>query len=108
MWTITASGRDALVVMVESAKVRAFDHAAAIDGLNFARLRAVHLQTLVSAPPMVIAKVGGQGLPEMPLIEHDHMIQALAADRADKPFRIRIGPSLRMHPMRLLSVDVSE
>jgi hypothetical protein len=41
---------------------------------------------------MVIGEVAGQGAAEVSLVEHEDVIQALASDRADEPFREGILP----------------
>jgi len=42
------------------------------------------------AAVIVVGDPRAEELSEMPLIERDHEIQALAADRADQPFAERI------------------
>ena len=102
------SGRDPLVVMMESANLGDFRDPPAIDGVSLPPFRRVHLEGLMRPPSMVVGKVVGEDPLEVPLAEHDGVIQALAPDGADQPLDVWVGPSLRMHPMRLLSVDVSE
>src|SRR3954452_25300184 len=41
---------------------------------------------------VVILLVREQHMPQLPLAEHDHMIKALASDRADQSFGIAILP----------------
>jgi hypothetical protein len=40
--------------------------------------------------PMIVAAVGGQESTQVRFVDHDHVIQTLAADRTDQSFRIRI------------------
>src|SRR3954447_16281822 len=41
---------------------------------------------------VVILLVGAQHMPQMSLAEHDHMIEALASDGADKSFSVTVLP----------------
>src|SRR3954470_1163857 len=41
---------------------------------------------------VVILLVRAQHVPQMPLTEHDHMIEALASDRADQSFSVPVLP----------------
>ncbi len=41
---------------------------------------------------MIIVEVTGEDSPEMTLVEHDGMVKALAADRTDQAFNVRILP----------------
>src|SRR5512133_2173505 len=41
---------------------------------------------------VVILLVRAQHMPQMPLGEHDHMIEALASDRADQSFSVTVLP----------------
>src|SRR6476620_11442423 len=44
------------------------------------------------AGAVVILLVRAQHIPQMPLAEHDHMIEALASDRADQSFSVTVLP----------------
>src|SRR6187397_140627 len=44
------------------------------------------------AGAVVILLVRAQHMPQMPLAKHDHMIEALASDRADPSFGIAVLP----------------
>src|SRR3954465_12500511 len=41
---------------------------------------------------VVILLVRAKHVPQMPLTEHDHMIEALASDRADQSFSVTVLP----------------
>src|SRR6476661_9290283 len=41
---------------------------------------------------VVILLVRAQHMPQMPLAEHDHMVEALASDRADQSFSVTVLP----------------
>src|SRR5215470_4608288 len=42
--------------------------------------------------PMVITKVTFQNLTQVPLVDHDHVVQAFSANTSDNPFRIAVLP----------------
>ncbi len=48
---------------------------------------------------MIIVEVRVEDSLEMSLVENDHVIEALAANRADQAFRVGIGLRRRIHPM---------
>ena len=80
-----SSGRDPLVVMMESADLGDFRNPPSIDGVSLPTLWSVHLEGLVGPPPMVVAEVVGEDPLKVPLAEYDRVIQALAPDGADEP-----------------------
>jgi hypothetical protein len=43
-------------------------------------------------PAMIIAKVAGQNTLQMPLVQDDHMIQALAPDTPNQTFNVGVLP----------------
>ena len=84
--------RDPLVVMMQSIHLREFHNLSGLGRLNRSRFRTVHVQREVRSPLVIVAEVVLQRSLEVPLIEHDHMVQALSSDRADDAFRKRILP----------------
>src|SRR6516162_8871838 len=42
--------------------------------------------------PMVITKVTFQNLTQVPLVDHDHVVQTFSANTSDNPFRIAVLP----------------
>jgi hypothetical protein len=48
----------------------------------------------VCARLMVVSEIAGQDAVEVSLAENEHVIQALAPDRADEPLRERVLPRL--------------
>ena len=89
---MTQSGRDPLVVMMESAKLGDFRNPPSIAGMSLASFRRVHLKGLVGPPSMVVAEVVGEDLSEVPLAEYDRVIQAFASDTPDQPLDLRALP----------------
>src|SRR4051812_33059482 len=80
----------AFVVMVQAAQLSKLDNASVTWRLRSSWFGSVFGQCQMGAPPMIIFDVSGKVLVHRPLAEHDHMIQALAADRADEAFDV--GP----------------
>src|SRR5450756_1586445 len=78
-----ASLRHARVAMMQSADLGDGLHSSPPRRLDDARERSVVIQSAVGPRIVVIIEVAGQDAPEVGLVEHDHMIQALASDRAD-------------------------
>ena len=56
------------------------------------RERCVFGQRKMCPGAVVILLVGAQHMPQMSLAEHDHMIEALASDGADKSFSVTVLP----------------
>ena len=54
--------------------------------------RGVLVQREVSARPMIVGEVSGQEAAEVSFAQHDHVIEALAAEGADESFDVRILP----------------
>src|SRR6476469_4177416 len=78
------------VMMVQSAEDRQRENGPA--GLDRSRQRRVFGQSQMCAGAVVILLVRAQHIPQMPLAEHDHMIEALASDRADQSFSVTVLP----------------
>jgi hypothetical protein len=56
----------------------------------------------VGSRPMVVDEVAGQDAVEVSLVDDEHVIQALAPDRADEPLRERVLPGSRLQPVPLI------
>jgi len=81
---LRASGGHALVVPVQTAGLADLNDPADLRRLHSSRLRAVHLQGLVAAPAMVMGEVVFENPPQMPLAQHDDVVEAFATDAADQ------------------------
>ena len=84
------SGGLPFVAVVQTADFRSH-HAAAgrLDGASHWRILAARE---VRARPLVVRDVGPKNPAKMALIEDDHVVQTLAADRADDAFDVGILP----------------
>src|SRR5215475_6555963 len=56
------------------------------------RVRRVHIERSMDAPRMIVVHVGSKHTVEMPLVEHDDMIETLAPDTPNEPLAVRILP----------------
>ena len=54
--------------------------------------RCVFGQRQMCPSAVVILLVRAQHMPQMPLAEHDHMVEALASDGADQSFSVTVLP----------------
>ena len=63
--------------------------------MDVARTWAVLAECLMRAHRVVVARVALQEPTQMPFTEHDHLLEALAPDRADEPLRERVLPGAR-------------
>ncbi len=86
------SSRETFIAMMKSANLWKGDNLALARRLSRARLRAILAERQMSSGSMVIVEVGGKNPPQVPLIEDDDLVQALAPDRTDDPFDVRILP----------------
>ena len=65
--------------------------------LNATWDRRVAIQRKMTSGIVIVVEVLGQDAVQMPFVEHDDMIQTIAAYAADHSFAIRIGVSRRLH-----------
>lgn len=80
------------VAVMQSADVRYCDDAARSWRLDLPWLRAVLPKTEVRPRFGVLGDVLAQHATEMPLVQDDHVIEALAPDRSDQSFDARVLP----------------
>ena len=64
-----SSGGTPLVLMMEATNFGDLDHPSAIGFLDFAMLRAVHLEREMRARMLIVVEVIAQHSPQMPLIQ---------------------------------------
>jgi hypothetical protein len=72
--------RPAFVAMMQSADFPELNDPAGLQILNGSRFRGILIQRQMRPPPMIIAKIIFKQSAQMVLIDHDHMIQALATN----------------------------
>ncbi len=103
--------------MVESADLGQGNDASLRGWLDGARLGSILLEREMRARAVVVAEVAVQTTTEVSLIQHDHMVEELAADGADHAFdegilpgrtgrRENLGDEHALHPSpKLAAVD---
>ncbi len=82
----------ALVTMMESADFRDGNNAAHARRLDRVMFRCVLFQSQVRPAPMMVVHETLQVTGQAPFAEHDHVVQAFAADGANDPFHISSLP----------------
>ena len=101
----TGSGGEAFIAMVKPADLRNGDHLASVGRLDGANIRALFVEREMGPRAVIVIDVRDQDPAQMPLIDHDHMVKTLAANRADRPLDVSIGSSCRMQMVRLMRSD---
>ncbi len=72
--------------------LREFSHTAEFGPLARARFRSIARQREVAVGRVVVLEVPPEDPAKVDLVQHDHVIEALPAERADEPLRVRILP----------------
>ena len=62
------------------------------DGLNRAMKRGVLVQRLMSPRLIIIGGICAEDSAQVRFTEHDHVVQALPADRANEPLNVSVLP----------------
>ena len=78
--------------MMQPADQRDRDHPSLLAWFDVTFIRRVAIQGQVSPRIMVVFEVRSKDPLQMSLVEHDHVLKALAFDRTDDPLRVRILP----------------
>ncbi len=86
------SGGETFVALMKPADLRNRDHRAAIRRLDGASIRAVFVERQMGPRAVIVIDVREQDAAQMPLVDHQYMIEALAANRADDALDVRILP----------------
>src|SRR5262245_11479778 len=86
------SCRSSFIAVMQSAHLGKGDHLTLLRRVDRARVRTIHLQRKMCAPAVVVCQVPLEDAREMPLVEHDEVIQTLTANTADKALHIWILP----------------
>ena len=86
------SGGEAFVALMKPADLRNRDHLAAVRRLDGASIRAVFVERQMGPRAVIVIDVREQDAAQMALVDHEYMIQALAANRADDSLDVGILP----------------
>jgi hypothetical protein len=73
--------------MVQATHLWDLQHAAEFGRLHAASDWCVHVQRSMGSIAMIVAHVGLEETREMPLVQHDDVIEELSADTADEASR---------------------
>jgi len=92
--------------MVQAADMVDLDDTAAIHGMDIPVFGTIHPEGLMNSPAMVVIEVAAQDLPQMPLIQDDHMVEAFSTDTPDQSFDERILPRTSWCGNHLLDAHV--
>jgi hypothetical protein len=65
-------------MVVQAVEFGKFDYPAPVGRMYGPRTGSIHAQRKVSSPPMVVVEIPGKDPPEMPFVQDDHMIEAVA------------------------------
>jgi hypothetical protein len=74
--------------------------------LNRPRLGSIHVEGSVNSPAMIIVHIRSKQAPQMGLVQHDHLIQALATDTADEALHVGILPRATRRDLHLVDAYV--
>jgi hypothetical protein len=77
-------------VIVQAADLRQLSDLALLGCLNPTMAGRVHVKRPMDPPDMIIADRGLENTAEMNLIQHDHIVDALAPDTANETLHIGI------------------
>jgi len=94
------SGGPTFVVVMQTADMRDLDDRTAGRRLRSPWDGSILVQGEVSSPLVIVAEIGHDRPTEADLVEHDDVVQALAANGSDHPFDVRPGVSCRLHRQR--------
>jgi hypothetical protein len=72
-------------VAIEAAGFRDLHDMSVLGPLHRPRCWAVHGERAVTAPAVIVLEVVAEKPPQVPLLEDDDVVQALAADTPDHP-----------------------
>ena len=86
------SGGASFVAMVQPADFREGDHVTLSNGLHTSRRRRVFRQREMGPGSVIVRNIPGEGASQMCLIEHDHVIQALATNGPDQLTQFSVNP----------------
>ncbi len=86
----SSSGGEAFVAMVKPPDLRNRDHLVAVRRLDRASIRAIFVERQMGPRTVIVVDVRKQDAAQMALVNHDHMVKTLAANRADDALDVSI------------------
>ena len=85
-------GGTSFVAVVQTADFRGRNHTTFSRTLYPSRCGRVFRQGEMGPRSVMVSKVSGEQAPQVRMVEDNHVVQALAANRSDQALRIRILP----------------
>ena len=85
------SSSRAAISMMQPSDLRNRNHPATVRWLNIACNWRVVIQRQVRASVMIVVEVSSENPQQVPFVEHDEMIKALATDRSDDSLDVRLA-----------------
>lgn len=86
------SGGEALVVTIHAAALGDLDHVALLTRLDRPWLGAIHLETTMAAPAVVVIEVRSEDAAEVASVQDDDVVETLTANAADHALDVRRLP----------------
>ena len=86
------SGSSSFVAMMQTADLWNLNNPSYLHRLNRPSYRSVFAQREVSPRTLVILEVGSENSPETGFIQHNDVIQTLAANRSDQSLDVGVLP----------------
>ena len=96
---------DALVPMVQPTDFPDLNDPASLEILNGSGFRGIFIQRQMRPRAMVITEVTFQNSTQVPLVDHDHVVQAFSANTSDNPFRVAVLPRTSRRYRNLLDTQ---
>ena len=81
-----------LVMMMDSADIGDFDHTSAINFVDRAMLRAIHLERKMCPRVVIVVEVLAHNAPQMSPIQDDDVVQAFPAYCPDQSLDVGVLP----------------
>jgi hypothetical protein len=78
--------------VVQTADFRNLHDRAHLRPLDWPPIRRILLEREVSSRPVIVREIAGQGATQVAFAQDEDVIQALAPDRANEPFREGVLP----------------
>ena len=93
---------------MEAVHFRQGDYPAGFRGLDRSGMGAIHCKGKMGAKSVIVGDIRLDHAPQMPLVEHDDMIEHIATDTPDDPLAIRILPGTAWGDLDLFDAHVAE
>ena len=93
-------------MMMEAAYFRQGDYSAGFRGLDSSGVGAIHCQGKMGTKAVVIGDIHREHSLEMPVVEHNDMIEHIATDTPDEPLAVGIVPGTARDDLHFFDAHV--